>query len=463
MSAYRKTLVLMVVLGLGGAAWAEIDVVAEVEVIEAEPVELEETAVVVEEAPAFPYLGTISGDNVNIRSGQAEIYPPVGKLDKGRQVIVKQELFNRWAQVYPTKECYSYIAKQYVELRDFAGPVAEAAVETIEVAEETTVEEIAVEEVAAVDPTAGTEAPTIVMEPVAPIGKAMVMGLVTGNNVRVRAGAVIAPAYCDEVQRKLNKGDVVTIIGQRDDYYKIVCPPDCYFYVSLDYIKREGPASDELIANMQAEIGGAVLKRQTPEVVVAVEPAGPVLSEREQYDAAVGELQAELGKPLAERSFVGICGRLDKLYNETASESMKVRADVVRRQVDRCQIAVDAFRESQQQDERLQMALNDIEQKSQRVVAVNQPPKETAGDLVLQGRLARSTVFNKPGMDQRFVVLDDDDKIIYYAVADRAGLDLSEWLSKKVSMVGQARYDAFANVRVLDVSNLVEVPQVVGE
>ena len=84
-----------------------------------------------------------------------------------------------------------------------------------------------------------------------------------------------------------------------------------------------------------------------------------------------------------------------------------------------------------------------------------------AGDVILKGRLARSAVFAETGVDQRFLVLDDDNKTVCYAASGREGLDLNDWVNKRVSMVGQVTYDTFGNVRVLKVTSLVEVPPAV--
>ena len=459
MSAYYNRLHLLIaVVALGGGVCLGV---GDVEADEAVAPVAAEAAGAEAGAPALPYLAKITGDNVNIRSGQAEIYPPVGQLNEGRRVIVKQELFKRWAKIYPTAECYSYIAKEYVALGDVVelAAVVETPELTAPAADDVEII-VAVEEGAAdnAEAEAPSEEPVVVAAE--PIGKEVVLGVVTANNVRVRAGAEVAPAYSDEVQTKLNKGDVVKIIGQRDDYFKIVCPPECYFYVSLDYIEKEGPASAELIAQMQQEIGGGVLAQEQ-----ATEPAKPSaeMMQRQEYNTLARSLETELRKPLAQRDFREIAARLDTLLAETESASIKARAEMLRRQLDRGQVAVTAFNELQQQDDELRVTLEEIDERLQLLVALNNPPEKTDEDIVLKGKLARSAVFTEKGGEQRFLVLDDDNKITYYAVSDRVGLNLNQWMGKKVSMVGRAEYDGFANVRVLKVGNLVELPPAAPE
>ena len=71
------------------------------------------------------YIGEISGDDVYIRSGPAQVYYPVGKLNKSTRVIVHKEMFG-WAQIEPTPQCFAYIAKEFVLLTPKTAPIAPA-------------------------------------------------------------------------------------------------------------------------------------------------------------------------------------------------------------------------------------------------------------------------------------------------------------------------------------------------
>ena len=55
--------------------------------------------------PEFtPYLATITGDSVYIRSGPAQIYYDVGKLQRDQEVIVHEHVLaqTNWARIEPT-------------------------------------------------------------------------------------------------------------------------------------------------------------------------------------------------------------------------------------------------------------------------------------------------------------------------------------------------------------------------
>ena len=41
---------------------------------------------------------------------------------------------------------------------------------------------------------------------------------------------------------------VVTVVGQRDDFYKILPPERCHFWISLDFVERTMPVTDEIVA-----------------------------------------------------------------------------------------------------------------------------------------------------------------------------------------------------------------------
>ena len=52
--------------------------------------------------------------------------------------------------------------------------------------------------------------------------------------------------------------------------------------------------------------------------------------------------------------------------------------------------------------------------------------------------------------------MDPENRISYYAVSGATGLDLSKYIGKQVSMIGQAQYDSLTRIRVLKVTQIVE-------
>jgi len=395
---------------------------------------VEKTTAAAGENPAVfePYAAAVNGDKVNIRCGPAEIYYPVAQLKKGDKVIVHEEK-QGWAKIEPTWQCFSYIAKKFVTIADTAQPPAATAA----------------------SPETQSPPASAASEPKAPAQEIMYtkprIGVVAGDAVLVRAGSIkVPPAYAYVVQTKLNQGDKVEIIGERDDYYEIICPANCYFYVAIDFVKRTAASSQEL-DSIRSEVS---LTQQTG---LIPSPSTPALSpDRSEYQQLMELVKAEQKKPLPQRDYSSVKEKLDNFLAKVQSPSVKASALNLQRYVDRDESILLALKQSQQLDNQLLVSLEQIDSKVQKLAAIE--PNSTEKELVVQGRLEKSSVFNTPGQNQRFVVLDDNNKIIYYAVSGSDALDLGRWLGKKVSMSGTAAYDSFGKVTIITVHRLVELP-----
>jgi len=446
-----------------------------------------------------PYIGKITGNRVYIRSGPAQVYYDVGQLRKGQLVLVRDERrgVSNWAKIDPTRQCFSWISKQYVELVGMASipeeskppastapatsaeptkatgnTATEAETETApavgsegDLTDPTTTTESTAttgttsaapksEEIKSVTPTVASEKPKV-SEPSAPlvslIGKKVVLGRVTGNYVRVRAGSVkVPPAHANQVQMRLNKGAEVQIIGERDDYYKIISPEGSSFWVSLDFIERVGPATPEFLEKM--------LRMRSVSFPGGFKVETVADKDRQEYRELGKLLNIERSKPISQQDYTEIRTRLTKLTQEAKSPPLKAMAQSLERQLVRCEMGVNLWQMSRRQDNRLQATLKKIDEELELLVAVNSPANKGFEDIVVKGRLGKSAVFTTPNKNQRFLVLDDNERIIYYAVTGKEGLDLSQWVDKQVSLSGQPEYDAFSKIRILKVTGLVELP-----
>ncbi|KPK73972.1 MAG: hypothetical protein AMJ79_14870 [Phycisphaerae bacterium SM23_30] len=352
----------------------------------------------------FPYVGRITGTKVYIRSGPAEVYYPVGQFDLGQLVVVHEEKYGSWARVAPTSQKQTLTEAELAEL----------------------------------------------------VGKEIIRGQVTGNRGRVRAGSVdiVPPAHASEVQTKCNMGDEVRVIGQRDNFYKIECPAGCFFWAALDYIESETPATKEAIDQVQQQEAAAAEEQKT-----AAQQTEQISKDRQEYLAAVEMLQLEQAKPMAQRDYQPIRERLEKLLDATASPAVKSTGQILLQQLARCETGLNLWKLSHQQNAQLKETLTKINQDRQKVellVAAQSAVGATPDGIVVKGLLEKSAVFTAENKNLRFLVLDADNRIIYYAVAAKAGLDLSGYVGKKVSMLGQAQYDTITRIRILKVTNIVE-------
>ncbi len=352
------------------------------------------------------YLGQIIGERVRVRSGPAEVYYPTALLDKDQQVLVL-EVKRGWVRIEPTEQCFSWISKKYVNL----------------------------------------QAPATAAELIG--GKAL-WAVVTGNNVRVRAGSIkVPPANADSVQMKLSRGFRVLVIGQRDDYYKIACPKGAAFYVSADFIKKIGPvtaAAKQLRHQVSTGVADSVTGKPG------------LLTEQSTYRELARALTRERGKPISQQNFATIRQNLEKLNQQTKSPAIKASTDTLMRQLVRNETALDIWKKSQDQDTQLQVTLAKIETKIQQLSMEYESPTKTASDLVIKGTIAKSSVFTAAHQNRRFLVRNEGGKIDCYAVSGRASLNLSQWVGKTAAMMGQMRYDSFSKTRVLTVTHIVELP-----
>lgn len=375
-----------------------------------------------------PYVAAVIGDKVYVRSGPAQVYYPVTTLSQGARVIVRKEMFG-WAKIDPTRNCFSYIAKKFVDPAD--------------------------------DPTADV-GDSGVPEPL------RFTGTVNADHVRVRAGSVkVAPAHADEVQTKLNSGDAVQVIGQRDDYYKILCPKNCYFWISLDFIKHVGVVTDDMISGesltLVEDVSGSENSGNADAAIVSddmqVEKTiKPGELDFQEYQQITQLLDLELEKPMTQRDFQPIIDRLNTLSERTTTRSIQTSSQVLARQVKRADLALKIWMRSQEQDQELQITLARINTKIEKVVSVNQLPQKKETDIVVKGRIANSAVFTANFKNRRYLVLDDKDRIIFYALAANDDLDLALWVDKQVSLVGRPTYDSFSKARLLHVTHIVELP-----
>jgi uncharacterized protein YgiM (DUF1202 family) len=143
----------------------------------------------------YNFQGVINSPAVNVRSGPGDNYYPTSKIEKGQAVTVVGIRFD-WLKIKPPADSYSYVAKAYITRNG--------------------------------DGTSGT---------------------VDKPDLRVRAGSTLNEMKTT-VQTTLQQGDKVTILGEKDEYYKIAPPANVYLYVNKGYVdpvKSLEPAPDTVV------------------------------------------------------------------------------------------------------------------------------------------------------------------------------------------------------------------------
>lgn len=135
-----------------------------------------------------PWEGEISGNNVNVRSGEGTRYYATGKLNAGDRVLVLGES-NGWYKILPPEGSFSYIDKAAVERHTND------------------------------------------------------IGSVSREKAYVRAGSHVSRRK-SRTQVILGKGDPVVILGEADGFYKIEPPKRASLFVAKQFVNPVAEGKD---------------------------------------------------------------------------------------------------------------------------------------------------------------------------------------------------------------------------
>lgn len=338
------------------------------------------------EAPSFPYVAEITGDDVYIRSGPGTNFYQCGKLNKGDRVKVLGNQFS-WSRIVPPAGSFSWISMQYVK------PDMD-------------------------DPTTGT---------------------VTGDNVRVYAGSdYVKPLYSTSLQGKLNNGEKVKLLGEQlDEYYKIAPPAFAFLWVTTNFTKPAPvPVTPVVVEPAPAAVVPSVTEPEdtndttvTPVVAVAppeVEPRTPL----EKYYALKKKLEAERAKPIEQQDYKELRQAFEEIANKKDGSNASRFADYVVKQIDAIETALAVAKQVELQDEELDKINAGIEKaRAARLAEI-----EKLGKFAVIGQFQTYATFG-PG---NYRIVDESGKMVCYALpADTASqADLSGFVGKKVGLLG---------------------------
>lgn len=354
-------------------------------------------------AVVFPYVAKITGNDVYVRSGPGSNYYRCGKLNKpDRVTVVAQE--HSWSKILPPAGSFSWISTQYVKF----------------------------------DPDKAS------------------IGIVTGDNVRVWAGSIYhEPIHSTSLQTKLKTGDTVELLGEeKADYYKIVPPAGAYFYVSTEFAKYLGGVEEVEVPEVKVPLAPAEPERPAGPAVVPVGPSAKAVKLKEYYDLAE-KVDLERKKPLSEQNYLELKQSLSAIASEPKYGKAARYADFQLIIVERFELAYQAGLEVQSQNEKLAQVLSEI--RARRKAKLQETPD--LGKFAAIGYLRLSQIYTAQGGKKRFVIVNDDGKIICYAQlqASAAGIDLTEFLNKKVGLAGVIEPDpqtTAALVRFVDATEI---------
>lgn len=328
-------------------------------------------------APAdetFPYTGRIKGANVYVRSGPNLQAYPVAKLSAPARVTVIGRS-NEWLRVAPPAGVFSVISKQYVKL--------------------------------SADGKSGT---------------------VSGDRVRVRAGSDLVTlgdiTRHWALQRHLNTGDVVTIVGEGGDFYKIAPPDRVVVWISAEYVSSDLVGSAAL-----PPLPRTAADRPKPDAIAAVAA----------FDEAEKALAIEYKKPFDQRDFASVLEHYLAIRPQPGTPlaaAIGTRVRALRQALDR-RDRLQAVLENAKKIRRRQQELRDRRDaltKSQPPLAPKRP--------VARGVLEPSLLYPGGARPQRFVLRDPNSGVVNAFVQSAGGrIDLTEHTGKLVAVYGTVTRD----------------------
>ncbi len=358
------------------------------------------TAIAEDDDVTFPYIARITRNNLNMRSGPGTNYYRCGKLNESNRIKVVSRRFS-WSRVVPPAGSFSWISAQYVS-----------------------------------------------------------NGKVTGDSVRVYAGSNYEePEHSTTMQIKLDKGDKVTIIGEKQgDYYKIQPPIGAYLWVKTSYTKYVGPAKPVTPAKSAEKVKPAPepVKKDKPGAIIPldkkvakkteegkkeaqtkiVETSLPVESqELKKYYELKKQIDDEKIKPLLEQNY-------EKFKKALAVISENKKAGKAARyskfsldQIKRYELAMSVAKEMEIQNKQLEQAKEKIRKALEAKLAEN----PDLGKYTVIGTLKTSNVYSVKLKMKHYRIVDDAGKTVCHALPDESAVDIDtkDMIDKKVGLAGK--------------------------
>jgi hypothetical protein len=279
------------------------------------------------------------------------------------------------------------------------------------------------------------------------------------GTLRVRVGSTeykIDPLTSD-VQTRLDNGTRVRILGEQDDWLKIVPPDDVYVYVTAKYAQR---ISDAVADSLRAAQNVTTRPSQTAGIEPPPVPpdSQPTLSSAwgEKLTAIEEAIFAERTKPAEAQDWAGLVERLGPIAEQredhTAARLAKAWMASLRQRVAAQEAAAKAAEILRQQER--QQAQHDAEMRRIRRL---QKRATTRPAYTAKGIFLRSLAMHERDDRQWFKLMDPvTQKVaVYLEISGDAELNLDRLLNKYVAVNGDRRPDERLGADIVRVSRIV--------
>ncbi|MEN8127644.1 MAG: hypothetical protein ABFR90_07545 [Planctomycetota bacterium] len=366
----------------------------------------------------YPFIATVTGNNVYVRSGKGTAYYHCSKLNTNDNVTVIEEVFG-WAKVVPPEGSYSWIHKDYVDVKK--------------------------------------DTPKV--------------GVLNGDNVRVWAGSDdIEPMRSSSMQTKLNTGEIVELLPSQPetgDYYKIKSPVSAYLWINCEFLKYSSPvqtkkptaipappvATGKPDATPSNEKGTPTFtnldkeKSDTEGKASPEDEAGKDTPEKTGDDeldnasetlkkcyALDEKIDQEVEKPQDEQDYSDIRKELEEIKESTDEEKAATYAQVLLERVQRCELSISVGGAVDEQEQELAKTKEQIEKARQE--KLKDLPKDTS--FAYSGVLDVSHVYTQKTGQKRYTIKSPSGKILCYVVGASGEVNgqLESLIGKKVGIKG---------------------------
>jgi len=366
--------------------------------------------------PAMPFMAEITSDDTQIRSGAGTNYYDCGKLKKGDRVKVVGSRYS-WLQIVPPADSFAWISKQYVQVE--------------------------------------------------PPGSSV--GTVIGEGVRVYAGSNdVQPMHSTSLLVKLNKGDIVSLLGEeKDGYNKISLPEGAYLWVSSQNAK---PLAS-LVAPVQQAT--SVYTPPAPPFPTVTSPDAPssneLAADKEQMLSEDAErtkeilalkekVNAEKTKPVEQQDWAEIKKSLMEIAARKQATIVAKNAQALLMTVSRCELAKEVAEATRAQEEEFDKTQKQIEEARSSKLA--EFDAQDMGKFAIIGVLKGSSIFAEAPGIKYYRIVDNEDKTVCYArpADDAVNMDMSTFLGKQVGLVGTIVPNAELGGALVQFTDVVVLP-----
>ncbi len=376
-------------------------------------------------AQQYPYIGVVTGTNVYVRSGPGVAdgrndYYQCAKLSRPAKVTVVGRI-NNWLKILAPQGCYSVIFAKYV------------------------------------DPDETSKS-----------------GVVTGDNVRIRAGGTEHEINFWQPHGKLNKGDTVKIIervtDRWGDWYKIASPHSAYFWIYAKYVAplskppqdatTPPPPEPSTAPKAPPVIPSAAPKKAPPP---EVEPAPPVVQDAAALLTKIKQIEkqlmAEYDKPLPQRNFKDLLSeyrRIKVADDSFAKPWLESRIEFLQNAIRKRQELASArsiIEQTEAKQELFQMHRTQLTKDAEAAAGARGYPAEgilMASELFIGG-LAHP---------KRFLLRDSSSlRIRAYVQSTGGKIDLNAYAGMHVGVRGPIRYDEKLAVNIIEAETVTVIKE----